>query len=67
MLHLGLKPSIHEAPADRIGQLTMRNMDIADTRKKLAVYTQAGLLGTSASSTTRTANPGGVYRPVLRA
>jgi argininosuccinate synthase len=32
-------------PADRIGQLTMRNLDIADTRGKLAVYTGAGLLG----------------------
>ena len=32
-------------PLDRIGQLTMRNMDITDTREKLAVYTQAGLLG----------------------
>ncbi|MFN9107951.1 MAG: argininosuccinate synthase, partial [Betaproteobacteria bacterium] len=29
---------------DRIGQLTLRNLDIADTRDKLAVYTQAGLL-----------------------
>jgi argininosuccinate synthase len=32
-------------PADRIGQLTMRNLDIQDTRAKLGVYTQAGLLG----------------------
>ena len=32
-------------PADRIGQLTMRNMDIADTREKLGVYTRVGLLG----------------------
>jgi len=31
-------------PADRIGQLTMRNLDITDTRGKLAVYAQAGLL-----------------------
>ncbi len=31
-------------PADRIGQLTMRNLDIADTRDKLLVYTKAGLL-----------------------
>ncbi|AKO39819.1 argininosuccinate synthase [[Haemophilus] ducreyi] len=31
-------------PADRIGQLTMRNLDIVDTRDKLAVYTDAGLL-----------------------
>src|SRR6187402_2874400 len=32
------------SPLDRIGQLTMRNLDIADTREKLMVYAQAGLL-----------------------
>jgi argininosuccinate synthase len=32
------------SPADRIGQLTMRNLDITDTREKLAVYSKAGLL-----------------------
>ncbi len=32
------------SPADRIGQLTMRNLDIIDTRAKLATYAQAGLL-----------------------
>ncbi|MDP0043618.1 argininosuccinate synthase [Glaesserella parasuis] len=31
-------------PADRIGQLTMRNLDIVDTRGKLGIYTEAGLL-----------------------
>ena len=31
-------------PADRIGQLTMRNLDISDTRAKLGVYTKTGLL-----------------------
>src|ERR1700748_3725415 len=31
-------------PADRIGQLTMRNLDIADTRTKLDLYSQTGLL-----------------------
>ena len=31
-------------PQDRIGQLTMRNLDIIDTRDKLAIYAQAGLL-----------------------
>jgi len=31
-------------PEDRIGQLTLRNMDIADTREKLTVYGEAGLL-----------------------
>jgi argininosuccinate synthase len=34
-------------PLDRIGQLTMRNLDILDTRDKIRVYRQAGLLGTS--------------------
>ena len=32
-------------PADRIGQLTMRNLDIQDTRAKLSIYTATGLLG----------------------
>jgi argininosuccinate synthase len=31
-------------PQDRIGQLTMRNLDITDTRAKLRTYTQTGLL-----------------------
>lgn len=31
-------------PVDRIGQLTMRNLDIVDTRNKLGIYTQTGLL-----------------------
>jgi argininosuccinate synthase len=30
--------------ADRIGQLTMRNLDIVDTRDKLTLYTNNGLL-----------------------
>ena len=33
------------SPADRIGQLTMRNLDIADTRAKLGIYANSGLLG----------------------
>ena len=32
------------SPADRIGQLTMRNLDIVDTRAKLGIYTETGLL-----------------------
>lgn len=32
------------SPADRIGQLTMRNLDIVDTRAKLGIYSAAGLL-----------------------
>ena len=31
-------------PIDRIGQLTMRNLDVADTRGKLSIYSQVGLL-----------------------
>src|SRR6188508_3355426 len=37
-------------PLDRIGQLTMRNLDITDTRNKLGLYTQSGLLKPSPSS-----------------
>ena len=29
---------------DRIGQLTMRNLDITDTRQKLSIYSKTGLL-----------------------
>ena len=36
------------SPADRIGQLTMRNLDIVDTRDKLAIYAKAGLLSLGA-------------------
>jgi argininosuccinate synthase len=32
------------SPADRIGQLTMRNLDIVDTRDKLGIYSKTGLL-----------------------
>ena len=38
-------------PQDRIGQLTMRNLDISDTREKLITYARAGLLGPSCSLT----------------
>ena len=31
-------------PSDRIGQLTMRNLDVSDTRGKLGIYAQTGLL-----------------------
>ncbi|MDO5650750.1 MAG: argininosuccinate synthase [Moraxella sp.] len=37
-------------PTDRIGQLTMRNLDIVDTRNKLAIYTNSGLLGVHGGS-----------------
>jgi argininosuccinate synthase len=32
------------SPLDRIGQLTMRNLDITDTRAKLGIYARSGLL-----------------------
>jgi argininosuccinate synthase len=32
------------SPQDRIGQLTMRNLDIVDTREKLFAYVKAGVL-----------------------
>jgi argininosuccinate synthase len=32
-------------PADRIGQLTMRNLDIADSRSKLEQYAGLGMFG----------------------
>ena len=32
------------SPRDRIGQLTMRNLDITDTREKLLTYARTGLL-----------------------
>jgi argininosuccinate synthase len=33
------------SPLDRIGQLTMRNLDITDPRAKLQVHSNAGMLG----------------------
>ncbi len=37
-------------PQDRIGQLTMRNLDIVDTREKLMTYVKTGLLQAADSS-----------------
>ena len=37
-------------PLDRIGQLTMRNLDIMDTRDKLMLYAETGLLRAGGSS-----------------
>src|SRR5207244_10863983 len=39
------------SPQDRIGQLTMRNLDISDTRDKLFMYVKTGLLAPSPGST----------------
>jgi len=38
------------SPADRIGQLTMRNLDIADTRAKLGIYAGTGLLASGGAA-----------------
>jgi argininosuccinate synthase len=38
------------SPQDRIGQLTMRNLDIVDTREKLQTYAQVGLLSPGAGT-----------------
>lgn len=35
------------SPLDRIGQLQMRNLDIADSRQKLSVYSEMGVLPSS--------------------
>src|SRR3989442_10957013 len=37
-------------PKDPIGQLTMRNLDVSDTRDKLLMYAKAGLLSLGAGS-----------------
>ncbi|MGC4107486.1 MAG: argininosuccinate synthase [Thermomicrobiales bacterium] len=37
------------SPTDRIGQLTMRNNDITDTREKLIAYVESGLVSLSES------------------
>ena len=37
-------------PVDRIGQLTMRNLDITDTRDKLGIYSRTGLLAKNKDS-----------------
>jgi argininosuccinate synthase len=50
-------------PVDRIGQLTMRNLDIADSREKLEIYARAGLLDTAEASLLGRLDPGGA-RPI---
>ncbi|HUH95667.1 MAG TPA: argininosuccinate synthase [Casimicrobiaceae bacterium] len=44
------KGEAYFTPQDRIGQLTMRDLDIADTREKLLTYARAGLLSPSEDS-----------------
>ncbi len=41
---------IRSSPDDRIGQLTMRNLDITDTREKLFNYVENGLLSASSGN-----------------
>ena len=38
------------SPQDRIGQLTMRNLDITDTRAKLGIYAGTGLLASGSAA-----------------
>lgn len=44
------KGEVFFTPQDRIGQLTMRNLDIADTREKLLTYAKTGLISPSTAS-----------------
>ena len=55
-------------PGDRIGQLTMRNLDIADTRSKLELYAGLGQLDTEHTlvGTLRPGQAGGHRRPTGR-
>ena len=49
--HLTMERSAEEQfnPVDRIGQLTMRNIDIAESREKLHSYSKAGVLNLEGS------------------
>jgi argininosuccinate synthase len=46
-------------PVERIGQLTMRNLDIADSREKLELYAAQGLLGEDSKALVGRLEPGG--------
>jgi argininosuccinate synthase len=46
-------------PTDRIGQLTMRNLDIADTRAKLEMYAGLGVLPAGETQLVGELRPGG--------
>src|SRR5579871_5952632 len=50
------------SPRDRIGQLTMRNLDIMDTRAKLLTYRQDGLLKLSTSTSLPHLNSGSEHK-----
>ncbi|AIF40682.1 argininosuccinate synthase [Dermacoccus nishinomiyaensis] len=49
-------------PVDRIGQLTMRNLDIADTRGKLEFYAAHGGLGKAQTDLVGQLEPGGAQQ-----
>ena len=49
-------------PVDRIGQLTMRNLDIADTRGKLEFYAAHGWLGKAQTDLVGQLEPGGAQQ-----
>ncbi|MGX5692157.1 argininosuccinate synthase [Dermacoccus abyssi] len=49
-------------PVDRIGQLTMRNLDIADTREKLEFYAASGGLGRAQTDLVGQLEPGGAQQ-----
>jgi len=46
-------------PVERIGQLTLRNLDIADSREKLELYAARGLLGDDRQALVGRLEPGG--------
>jgi argininosuccinate synthase len=50
-------------PADRIGQLTMRNLDIADSRAKLEHYAGLGMFGGGRAALTGAGGSGAVPSP----
>src|SRR5687768_12123465 len=51
------------SPQDRIGQLTMRNLDIIDTRDKLLTYIKTGLLAPGGASALPHPSDGEAARP----
>jgi argininosuccinate synthase len=56
------KGEAYFTPGDRIGQLTMRNLDIMDTRDKLRIYSETGLLGESEAGDVPLLGPGDTPR-----
>jgi argininosuccinate synthase len=56
------KGGVYFTPQDRIGQLTMRNLDIEDTREKLITYVQTGLLSPAEGSPLPRLADGGVEK-----